>query len=136
MPSGPNLKSVQGFTLIELLLSIIILSAGIVVIDQILLASVSALSYVDNRTEANHVIANKIWDTQEQALRVKKRFPKTGSGIVTANDKKFDFEFGRTGAAMTERLFPLRMKVRWTQTGRSKNLSRDYFIWIPHEKKI
>lgn len=133
--SGPSLRKAEGFTLIELLLAIVILSAGLVVIDQILLASVSALSYVDNRTEANRVLANKIWETQDQAYRLKKKFSAGGTGIVTGSEKTFNYSLEKTGAVSGGRLYPFKMSLRWDQTGKSKAISRSFFVWIPHEKK-
>lgn len=138
-----GLKSQRGFTLVELLLSIVILSAGLVVINQTLLASASSLSYVDNRTTANHVMANKIWEIGDQADRGK-LFQKTERGIIAAGEKKIDYKLNafpaETGPSSSgERdessLIPMTLAFQWEQTGRKKSISRSFYTLVRNEEK-
>ncbi len=140
MTSPIGLKNQQrGFTLIELLLSLVILSSGLVVIDQILLASVSSLSYVDNRTVANHRMANKIWEIGDQAGRGK-FFQTTENGVMAVGDQKMDYKLNAfpSGSAKTgtpSPLYSMTLTLQWEQTGRRKKISRSFYTLVKNEKK-
>ncbi len=130
-PTGANQK---GFTLVELLLSIVILASGLVVIDQILLASVSSLSYVDNRTAANHMMANKIWEIGDQAGRGK-LFLTTESGVMASGDRKIDYQLSSSSAGSGSPLYSMVLTLQWEQTGRRKSISRSFYTLAKNEKK-
>lgn len=55
----------EGFTLFEILLAVSILSIGIIAISQCFMTSASALHYISDRTRADSIIADKIWEMKD-----------------------------------------------------------------------
>ena len=129
-----HVEMTRGFTLIELLICIVILSAGIVVIDQVLLASVSALSYVDNRTDANRMMANKIWEIGAEVEQSGKFIRKKDAGVMSAGAQKIDYEL-HSWPIDSATLFGTELTLRWEQTGRKKSITRTFYTLMRNEKK-
>jgi prepilin-type N-terminal cleavage/methylation domain-containing protein len=65
-----------GFTLIEVILSIMILALGIVSVQRVFMGSLSALSVVENWSEAERLLDAEIWDLKREVLEHGKKFKK------------------------------------------------------------
>ncbi|MFH2145108.1 MAG: prepilin-type N-terminal cleavage/methylation domain-containing protein, partial [Candidatus Omnitrophota bacterium] len=83
----------KGFTLIEVMIAVVILSVGIIVIYESFLISLDTLKLFFNRLNANLILTEKLWQTQdlyEQAGGV--FLPLRSEGKITMANKVFDWQ--------------------------------------------
>lgn len=127
------LKSQSGFTLIEIILSVVILSVGLIAVDQILLSSLTTLRYVKTRAEADRVLTHKIWEVENQVKHTH-RFPATpDTGVLLGTDKTFTYYLQSNSESAF--LKQMRLSVNWPDAGRMQGISRTFYVLASPVKK-
>jgi prepilin-type N-terminal cleavage/methylation domain-containing protein len=121
-----------GFTLIEVLLSVMILSFGLIVVNQTLLRSLSHLSYSQARFQANQVMERKIFETRKKAWSEKKRPPSRDNGVLLENRTSYSFESQSVSVRGSKFLYEVRMAIHWLDSGKEKGFSRTFYIQLPY----
>ncbi|MBU0634195.1 MAG: prepilin-type N-terminal cleavage/methylation domain-containing protein [Candidatus Omnitrophica bacterium] len=115
----------KGFTLIEVMIAVVILSVGIIVIYESFLISLDTLKLFFNRLNANLILTEKLWQTQdlyEQAGGV--FLPLRSEGKITMANKVFDWQVDLSVWDSRQDLFIARTQVSWMEGYNSRILSK------------
>mgnify|MGYP000658950249 CR=1 FL=1 len=117
----------NGIALFELLVSAMILSAGIIVVYQPLIASISGLHDADYRLAANRVLTEQLWGIQTAARR-ESRFPvEFATGVVTDGQKTYYFGYRQKAVSEDEKLYEVEGTLSWKTGSRSKAIKRTVY---------
>lgn len=123
-----------GFTLIEVLVSVVILMTGVIVIDQILLASMSRLSFLEHRFEANRLLTNKVWEAKDLINRTGAPPKNFDDGVLMGSERVYNYAMQSKPAGKTAGLYRADFRIAWTEAGWAKKILRSYYFGIPYEK--
>ncbi len=125
----------RGFSLIEALLSVVILSIGLVLINQALLYSLTASDYANTRAEVNQSADKKIWEVKNAAWSQGVIPPFREEGVLLEGKDSFPYEMRSVGVRGSQFLYEVRLKVNWLNSGRQKGLTRTFYARLPNETK-
>lgn len=128
---GKLKRDAAGFTLIEVLLSVVILSAGLVAVDQILLRLAGHTGYLEHRGEASRLAANKKWEAEQEAE--KKGSAPTGQGVLLGARKAFSYQLKSKGVEGQAGLLEMELAVGWEESGIKKDIHRTFYLSLPDE---
>lgn len=141
LPIGKN-GSVQGlrlaqagFSLIEVLLSVVILSAGLVLINQTLLQSLVAADYANTRARADRAANKRIWEVKSLVWTERARPPVKEDGVLLEDKDTFTYQINSTGVRGSQFLYEVRLSLKWLNSGREKGLTRAFYARLPNESK-
>lgn len=123
-----------GFTLIEVLVSVVILMAGVIVIDQILLVSMSRLGFLEHRFEANRLLTNKIWEVQDLINRTGAAPKNFDDSVLMGSERVYNYAMQSKSVGKTAGLYQADFRISWTEAGWAKKILRSYYFGIPYEK--
>ena len=124
--SGQN-----GFTLIEVMLSVVLLSVGLVAINQALLKSLSTLAYLQTRGQANSITQNKIWEIQSAAWNQNEAPSRKEDGVLLGTHQAFNYKLQSVTVRGSELLYEIRLAVRWLESGKELGLQRSFYARLP-----
>lgn len=117
----------KGIALFEVLVAAVILAAGIIVVYQPLMASITGLYDSEYRLAANRVLTQQLWGIQENADMMG-RFPVDyPTGTVTAGDKTFYFTYGRKVISEDQKLYEIEGVLSWKSGVRSNRIQRTVY---------
>ncbi len=125
----------SGFSLIEVLLSVVILSTGLVLINQTLLRSLTAADYANTRARADQAVEKKIWEVKSLAWAERSRPPAREEGVLLEGKETFPYELQSVGVRGSDFLYEVRLAVKWLNSGREKGLTRAFYARLPNEPK-
>ncbi len=134
VPEHSALKK-NGFTLIEVLISVMILSFGLIAVNQTLLQSLSILNYAQTRFQASRAAEKKIFEIQNQAWHQKKAPKPKESGVLLGDRKTFTYLLQSAGVRGSEFLYEVRMAIQWLESGKEKGLTRSFYARLPYVPK-
>ncbi len=120
-----------GMTLLEVLISVSLLSFGIVAIFQPLLTSLSALNYVDTRSEASRLAANFLWELKEQSTQSKNFLLRSGSGKLIGQTKTYNYDLSVNRFESARDLREVKLSVLWISGGQKKQVERIAYFAVP-----
>lgn len=124
-----------GMTLIEVLLSVTILTIGLLVLYRPFLTSLDAITYVNDRIEADRLLSHLVWEWERAAKESNLIVPNGVSGILYGNNKIFHYS---ADTKITESMFDLEkvvLALNWTNAGQKKSLSKEFYISLNHDNK-
>ena len=124
-------KGARGMTLIEILVSVTLLSVGLILLYQPLLASLDALAYVDDRIQANYLISGKLWELEEKASKLGRLPAFASQGTWLGKDKTFNFKMAAEPMSLDRQLQQIKVGVSWRGAGRNKKMVRSAYVFIP-----
>lgn len=124
-----RLQEQGGFSLIEVVLCVVLLSVGLIAINQTLLKSLSTLSYIEHRYEADRIAQNQIWEIQNQAWYEKKSPLPRDKGVLLGSSKTFSYDL--RSAQLSAFLYEVRLTVEWPESGKNKGLTRAFYASLP-----
>jgi len=131
---APGLPGIGGFTLVEVMLSVVILMAGVIVIDQILLASMSRLSFLEHRFEANRLLANKIWEVQDLINRTGTAPKNFDDSVLMGHERVYNYAMQAKPVGKSGDLYRADFRIAWTEAGWAQKIVRTYYLGMPYEK--
>jgi len=120
-----------GFTLIEVLLSVLILSVGLIGVFRPLLASMSALEFIGNRSEASRLMIHLIWKHQEESRVLGEIVERLGQGELVGAESVYHYSLKAEPLSSRGRLYQVDYKISWHEGGRNKSLSRGAYLLLP-----
>ena len=129
----PAVQSNSGISLVEGLACVVILSIGIVAVYRPLLTSLSAVSYLETRGEANRLLENRIWEFKEQA-RTKRGLETQVHETLIGSRRTYLLEVRTIPLDSGENLKLCRSEfsLSWKAGGQMKRINRTIFtqVWI------
>jgi len=116
------------------MLSVVILMAGVIVIDQILLASMSRLSFLEHRFEANRLLANKIWEVQDLINRTGTAPKNFDDSVLMGHERVYNYAMQAKPVGKSGDLYRADFRIAWTEAGWAQKIVRTYYLGMPYEK--
>lgn len=117
----------EGFTLFEILLAVSILSIGVIAISQCFMNSASALRYISNRTRADLIISDRVWEMKDYINRNTVSADYTNQKSEGSNPT-FNTVVRMKRSGDPSRVYALQVTVSWSE-GR-KNVLLSYPLCI------
>lgn len=124
----------KGFTLIEVMLCVVVLSIGLVAVNQTMLKSLDVIRYVLTRAEADRVANLKIWEIHSDAKHRQEAPPANERGTLLGTDKVFRYQL-QAAEEGGNKLYRVRIRLDWTETSKSRGLTRDFYVRLPEFPK-
>jgi prepilin-type N-terminal cleavage/methylation domain-containing protein len=123
----------KGFTLIEVILSIMILALGIISVQRVFIGTLSALSVIENWSQAERLLEEKIWslgrEVREQGRKFKKR---QDSGMLLGLDRTYQYEVSIREISSDANLMEAQAAVFWGKQGVSRSIKRTFYLMVPY----
>jgi prepilin-type N-terminal cleavage/methylation domain-containing protein len=133
LASANRSSSLRGFTLIEVILSIMILTLGIVSVQRVFMGSLSALNVIENWSEAERLLEEKIWhlrcEVSEQGKKFRKR---SDSGLVLGGDRTFQYDMSLREMSDDARLMEAKTAISWGKQGMGHSIKRTFYLMVPY----
>ena len=124
----------KGFTLIEVILSIMILTLGIVSVQRVFMRSLSALSVIENRGQAEQLLEKKIWEIGEEVRTLGPKFRKrTESGLLLGSDRTYPYVININEISSDSNLLEAQIVVSWGNLGMAHAIRRTFYLMVPYE---
>ncbi len=115
----------RGFALLEVLLAVVILSVGVIVVYQPLLASLSALNYADDRMEANYLISKELWELENKVYETGRFVERAQDETLLGKTRTYQYEMSSTSLSDDDKLFSINQRISWSSSGQKKTMTRD-----------
>lgn len=131
--SSPKNRSL-GFSLIEVMLCVVILSVGLVAVNQAMLSSLSVIRYALTRGEAARMANLKIWEVISAAQHRRKAPPALEKGTLLGSAKTLNYEL-KSAAEGSRQLYRVRLHVQWNESDKNRGLTRDFYVRLPEIPK-
>ncbi|HRK61581.1 MAG TPA: prepilin-type N-terminal cleavage/methylation domain-containing protein [Candidatus Omnitrophota bacterium] len=123
-----------GFSLIEVMLCVVILSAGLVAVNQAMLSSLSVIRYALTRGEAARIVNLKIWDIVSAAQHRRQAPPAFERGTLLGSAKTLNYEL-KSAAEGSRQLYRVRLDVQWDESNKNRGITRDFYVRLPEIPK-
>ncbi len=120
-----------GIILMEVLLATLLLGVGLVALYQPLLSAISVLGYMDDRMEANYLVSGEIWSLQDR-VRKTGRLRESGRDVALGANRVYEYSFSTRPVGNSISLFETEIIISWVNGGRTKNLTRTFYLDRPH----
>ena len=127
------MKTSAGIALLEVLLSVVLLSAGLIAVYQPLLASVSAMDYLDYRVESRRLIANFIWNVTDAAVKTRTLPAEPETGTLMGGRRVVRYRAAIRPLTKDSALSQLDVTVFWQAGGRKRELTHALYLALPYE---
>lgn len=123
----------KGFTLIEVILSIVILAVGIVSVQRVFIGSLSAVSVIENWSQAERLLEEKIWDIGRQVREQGKRFQKReDSGLLLGSDRTYQYDMSIREIDPAAHLMEAKALISWGKQGVGRSIKRTFYLMVPY----
>lgn len=116
------------------MLSVVIFMAGVIVVDQILIASVSRLGFLEHRFEANRLLANKVWEVQDLMNRTGTAPKNFDDSVLMGPDRVYNYAMQAKPVGRGGGLYRADFRIAWTEAGWARKILRTYYLGMPYEK--
>ena len=133
MASANRSRGRRGFTLIEVLLSIIILALGIVSVQRVFIGSLSALSVIENWSQAERLLEEKIWGLGREVRERGRKFRKRNdSGLILGSDRTFQYDMSLREMSPDAHLMEAKAVISWGKQGVGHSIKRTFYLMVPY----
>lgn len=123
----------KGFTLIELILSVVILAVGIVSVQRVFMGSFSALSMIENWSQAERLLEGKIWEldreVREQGIKFQKR---QDQGTLLGKDRTYHYDMVLREMDPEGHLMEATVSISWKGPGADRSIKRTFYLMVPY----
>ncbi len=124
-------KGQSGFSLIEVVLSVIVLSVGLIAVNQTLLFALSSLNYADIRMQADQLAEEKIWEVQSTARHSAQKPPVREEGEILGSDRAFNYILQSVAVRGSSYLYESRLSLEWRDSGKKNKIVRHFYASLP-----
>jgi prepilin-type N-terminal cleavage/methylation domain-containing protein len=123
----------KGFTLVEVILSIVILAVGIISVQRVFIGSLSALSVIENWSQAERLLEEKIWSLDREVREHGKKFNKQKeSGLILGSDRTFQYDMSLREISPDARLMEAQSMISWGKRGSGQSIKRTFYLMVPY----
>lgn len=123
----------KGFTLIEVILSIMILVLGIVSVQRVFIGSLSALSVIENWSQAERLLEEKIWGLERKVREQGRKFRKRNeSGVILGSDRTFQYDMSLCEKSSDAHLMEAKSVISWGKQGMGHSIKRTFYLMVPY----
>ena len=123
----------RGFTLIEVILSIMILTLGIVSVQRVFMGSLSALSVIENWSQAELLLEGKIWELGREIQEKGRKFQKRNdSGLLLGSDRTYQYDMSIREIGPDAHLLEAKAAVSWGHQGTGHSIKRTFYLMVPY----
>jgi len=123
----------NGFTLIEVILSIMILVLGIVSVQRVFISSLSALSVIENWSQAERLLEEKIWSLEREVLERGRKFKKRNeSSTILGSDRIFQYAMTLHEMSTDPYLMEAHSAISWGNRGLGHSIKRTFYLRVPY----
>ena len=123
----------RGFTLIEVILSIMILALGIVSVQRVFIGSLPALSVIENWSQAERLLEEKIWGLGREVRERGKKFRKRNdSGLILGSDRTFQYDMSLREMSPDAHLMEAKAVISWGKQGVGHSIKRTFYLMVPY----
>lgn len=123
----------RGFTLIEVILSIMILVLGIVSVQRVFIGSLSALNVIENWSQAERFLEEKIWGLEREVREQGRKFTKlSDSGLILGSDRTFLYDMSLREISPDAHLMEARSVISWGEQGGARSIKRTFYLMVPY----
>ena len=123
----------RGFTLIEVILSIMILALGIVSVQRVFIGSLPALSVIENWSQAERLLEEKIWGLEREVRERGKKFRKRNdSGLILGSDRTFQYDMSLREMSPDAHLMEAKAVISWGKQGVGHSIKRTFYLMVPY----
>jgi hypothetical protein len=110
-----------------------ILALGIVSVQRVFVGSLSALSVIENWSQAERLLDEKIWGLRREALEQGKKFRKRNdSGLILGSDRIFQYDMILRGIDPDARLMEAKSVISWGRRGVGHSIKRTFYLMVPY----
>ena len=123
----------RGFTLIEVILSIMILALGIVSVQRVFIGSLPALSVIENWSQAERLLEEKIWGLGREVRERGRKFRKRNdSGLILGSDRTFQYDMSLREMSPDAHLMEAKAVISWGKQGVGHSIKRTFYLMVPY----
>ena len=123
----------RGFTLIEAILSIVILAVGIISVQRVFIGSLSALSVIENWSQAERLLEEKIWGVEREVREQGRKFQKRqDSGLLLGTDRTYQYDMNIHEIGSDGNLLEGQAVVSWGRQGAGHSIKRTFYLMVPY----
>lgn len=123
----------RGFTLIEVILSIVILAVGIISVQRVFIGSLSALSVIENWSQAERLLEEKIWSLGREVREQGEKFQKRqDSGLLLGSDRTYQYDMNIREIGPDANLMEAQAVVSWGRQGAGRSIKRTFYLMVPY----
>ena len=123
----------RGFTLVELILALVILSVGIISVQRVLIGSLSALSVIENWSQAERLLEGKIWALDREVRENGKKFQKRQDrGTLLGSERTYQYDMTLRPIDPGAHLMEVRASVSWGGAGGGRSIKRIFYLMVPY----
>ena len=123
----------KGFTLIEVILSILILVLGIVSVQRVFIGSLSALSVIENWSQAEQLLEEKIWGLEREVQEQGRKFRKwNDSGLILGSDRTFQYDMSLREMSSDVHLLEAQAMISWGNQRAGHSIKRTFYLMVPY----
>ena len=123
----------KGFTLIEVILSIMILALGIVSVQRVLLNSLSALSVIENWSQAQGLLENKIWEIEREIQEKGRKFQKRReNALLLGSNRVYQYDLSIREISPDAGLLEASAVIFWGRQGVGHAIKRTFYLTVPY----
>ena len=133
LASAIRSRSRRGFTLIEAILSIVILAVGIISVQRVFIGSLSALSVIENWSQAERLLEEKIWSLEQEVREQGRKFQKRqDSGLLLGSDRTYQYDMDIREIGSDANLMEAKAVVSWGKQGVGRSIKRTFYLRVPY----
>lgn len=123
----------KGFTLIEVILSIMILALGIVSVQRVFMGTLSSLSVIENWSQAERLLEEKIWGLGREVREKGRKFHKRQeTGLLLGTDRTYQYDMSIREIGPDAHLMEAQAAVSWGRQGASRSIKRTFYLMVPY----
>lgn len=123
----------RGFTLIEVILSIVILAAGIIAVQRVFIGTFSALSVIENWSQAERLLEQKIWSLEREVREKGRKFKRRQeSGLLLGADRTYQCDVSLRELGPDANLLEAQAVVSWGKQGVGRSIKRTFYLMVPY----
>lgn len=116
-----------------MILSIVILTVGVISIQKVLIGSLSALSVIENWSQADELLQGKIWEA-ERKIREKPQSLQSVARHETllGKNRTYQYDLNIQSTSPDKNLMEAQAEISWENRGIRRSITRVFYLMVPY----